>query len=43
MHDPSYPSKIALVSLWFRMISTPILTQVYEDSFTLTYAQDFNI
>ena len=37
MQEPSYLSKIALVSIWFRIELTQIITQVYKESLTLTY------
>ena len=36
-------SKIALVSIWFRMVSTQIRTWVYKDSLTLRYPPNINI
>ena len=32
MQGISYPGKIALVSIWSRMVLTQIITQVYKDS-----------
>ena len=30
MQDPSYVGKVSLVSIWFRMVLTQIITQVYK-------------
>ena len=38
MQELSYKGKIALVSLWFKIVFTPIITPVdKEDTLTLTY------
>ena len=37
MHELSYFGKIALVSIWFRMVLTQIVIKVHKDSLVLTY------
>ena len=32
MQEPSYLGKVALISIWFRMVFTQTKTQVYKDS-----------
>ena len=39
MQEPLYVGKITLVSIWFRMVLTLIITWIYKDSLTLTYHQ----
>ena len=39
----SYLEKIALESIWSRMLLTQIITRVYKDSLTLTYPPTMNI
>ena len=34
MQEPSYLGKITVVSIWFRMVLTQIMTWVCKDSFT---------
>ena len=36
-------SKVALVSIWFRMVLTQIITQVYKKILTLTYPPNINV
>ena len=43
MQEPSYSSKIILVSIWFRMVVTQITTRVYIDSLILRYPPNINI
>ena len=43
MQEPSYLDKIAQVSLRFRMVLAQIITQIHEDSHTLTYPPNVNI
>ena len=42
MQEPWYVVKIALVSIWFEMVLTQTITQVYKGSH-LTYPQNINI
>ena len=37
LQEPWYLGKIALVSIWFRLVLTQIITRGYKDSLTLTY------
>ena len=37
MQEPSHLGKTILVSIWFRMVVTQIITRVYKDSLALTY------
>ena len=43
MQEPSYLGKIDLVSIWFRMVLTQMITWVYKDSLTLRYPPNINI
>lgn len=43
MQEPSNLGKIVLVSIWFRMGLTQIVTRVCKDSFKLTYPSNINI
>ena len=43
MQESSYLGKNALVSIWFRMVLTQIITRINIDSLTLNYPSDTNI
>ena len=43
MQEPSYLGKIALVSIWFRMVFTQIITRIQKDSLTFAYPPNINI
>ena len=40
MEEPSNPSKIVQVSIWFRMVLTQLIIRYTKDSLTLTYPQN---
>lgn len=42
MQELLYFSKIAVVSMWFRMVLTQIITKVNKDSLVLTYPPHIN-
>ena len=41
--EPSNAGKIALVSIWFRVVLTQPITRIYKDSLTLRYQSNMNI
>ena len=43
MQELSYLCRFTLVSIWFRMVLTQIITWVYKDSLILTYPPNINI
>ena len=43
IQESSYLGKIAIVSIWFRMVLTQMTTRVCKDSLTLTYQLGNNI
>jgi hypothetical protein len=43
LQDPSHLGKIALISIWFRMVVTQLITPVYKDSHTLRYSPNIDI
>lgn len=43
MQEPSHLGMIVLVSIWFRMVSTQIITHVYKVSLTVTYPSSTNL
>ena len=43
MQELSHLGKTTLVSLWFKMVSSQIITQAYKNSLTLTYPPNTNI
>ena len=42
MRELSYLDKFTMVSIWFEMVLTQVITQVYKDSLTLTYPSNIN-
>ena len=43
MQEPSHLGMIVLVSIWFRLVSTQIITHVYKVSLTVTYPSSTNL
>ena len=43
VQEPLYLGKTALLLIWFRMVSTQIITQVYKGSLTLRNPPNINI
>ena len=43
MQEPSYLGKVALASIWFRIVLTHVITQGHKDFPTLKYPPNINI